>query len=143
MQGEQVPLADLLVTYCYERDVTCPNCSYSLRNSTTPRCPECGAELLLHIHPRVGAAPISSTIGLIGVVVGLILCIVAILGSFTRGWGAIGVSVALFVLTVVQLSLWDTYFRKVRRKDRAKLPVYIASGWAMPVIIILRWVLKF
>ncbi|HLO41803.1 MAG TPA: hypothetical protein VK176_12330 [Phycisphaerales bacterium] len=140
--GEPVSLADLVVTYCHERDVTCPHCSYSLRNAQSPVCPECGSQLLLHIHPRMGVSPLSSTLGLFGVVIGLMMSLVSILGSLRLGWTSVGISVVIFIGSVVQLSLWDRYFRRIRRHDRAKLPVYIMSGWLIPVIVVVRWILR-
>jgi len=39
----------MLLEYLRERDVSCPRCTYNLRNLTTPLCPECREPLQLNV----------------------------------------------------------------------------------------------
>lgn len=41
--------AVLLRAYAFGRDVPCPACGYNLRNTDSPRCPECGGDLHLAV----------------------------------------------------------------------------------------------
>ena len=41
--------SDLLLAYVRDRDVTCPQCGYNLRNLSSPVCPECRQDLKLTV----------------------------------------------------------------------------------------------
>ncbi len=135
--GQPRPVRELLTEYLHGRNILCPSCGYNLRDVTTGICPECGTELMIHVHPRHAGAR-TSGLGMFGVVLGLVLCVLSSLLGLRHGLISAIPGVLLFVAAVVQLSLWDRYYRRIRLRRRDLLWVYIASGWAIPGIIVLR-----
>jgi hypothetical protein len=91
------PLAerDVLQQFLIGRDVSCPRCSYNLRDSIGVHCPECGVPLELHINSayrRLGWW----LFGLIALAVpfgfNLVLALIAGYGAYNMrkarwGWG--------------------------------------------------------
>lgn len=133
------PVQSLVTEFLRGRDIACPKCGYNLRNATGTVCPECGVELMLHIHPRFAPGSVSSATGTFGIVLGLVMCVVATLIGLTSGWMRAVPPVFLFVTGVVQLVLWEKYHRRVRARRPDMLWVYTCSGWAIPAIIVL-WI---
>ncbi len=135
------PVAQIVTEFLRERNVSCPVCRYNLRNVVTGICPECGVALAIHVHPRNVASGSSAT-GMLGVVVGIMASLVAALLSVRHGAGAIVLSLLFLTAAIVQLSLWEYYFRRVRAQRRDMLWVYTCSGWAIPAIIVLWLIIR-
>ena len=105
---------DLVQAYLRERDVLCPLCGYNLRNLTSPRCPECGERVELHIklaEPKTAAW----LAGVLGLSAGL------------------GFSV-LFLLLVMCLSPLDLSFLA------QAWPLWI--GGAVESVLLVMWIRK-
>lgn len=131
------PLRELLTEYLRNRNVPCPSCSYNLCNVTNCICPECGTELFFHIHPSRTGGEKKLALGMFGIIAGLVLSMLAFLVGLHRGLATALPAVFLFAAGVVQLSLWEKYFRRIRARRRDLLWIYVASGWAIPFIILL------
>lgn len=135
------PVGQLVTEFLRERNVPCPVCAYNLRNVVTGICPECGVTVAIHIHPR-NVASGSSTAGMLGLVVGIVASLVAALLSVRHGTTAVVLSLLFLTAAIVQLSLWEQYFRRVRAQRRELLWVYTCSGWAIPAIIVLWLIIR-
>jgi hypothetical protein len=94
----------ILLDFVADRDVPCPVCDYSLRALTSPRCPECGAPLMLQIGSpqlRVGAWALAMVsfalaLGFDGVVsIGLVTVLVLEPAPFWQPYGIVTLFVAL------------------------------------------------
>ena len=42
---------EILSLYLQDRDTPCPGCGYNRKDSTTPKCPECGLSISLFVAP--------------------------------------------------------------------------------------------
>jgi len=129
-----VPDADreILTRYLATRDVTCPACGYDLRELTSPRCPECGAELVLRLtlaRPRQGVY-INGIVAL-GAGVGFHALILAYVGWYYITDGYFGPGLLECVPLIVGLALegpalivWARSWMLFQRKPNA-------LGWAL------------
>lgn len=132
----------MVVEFLRHRSTPCPTCGYDLANSPNSVCSECGTQLVLSLHPIQVTGP-KLAAGMTGVIVGLVMSVVRCLVSLGHGslLGALA-SVILFSAAVVQLSLYERYFRMVRSRRRQLLGVYALSGWSVPAIIILWFLMS-
>ena len=53
MQESTPDEIEMLLAFVRDRDASCPNCGYNVRNLTKPICPECQEDLLLKVGSRV------------------------------------------------------------------------------------------
>ncbi|MDQ7012318.1 MAG: hypothetical protein Q9O74_00305 [Planctomycetota bacterium] len=98
-----------LLAFVAECPAACPVCDYSLRGLTTPICPECGAELELHVgSPRLRIGPwalaivgFALALGFDGVVA-LIMAARLIANPATQ-WQPYGIVTGFTLLTTVML----------------------------------------
>ncbi|MCA9306859.1 MAG: hypothetical protein KDA16_10020 [Phycisphaerales bacterium] len=126
---------DFLVAYMADRDVGCPNCSYSLRGLKSELCPECGQELTVCIGmstPQISSIWIA---GLIGVCIasGPVIFNILWILVFSIRRGALvspGVSIGWLllialtaVLSIAVLIAW------LRRRDAINLASRAKQKW--------------
>lgn len=129
-------MRDLLTEYLRNRNVSCPVCGYNVCNVVTGICPECGMELMLHVHPR-HVGPRTSAVGMVGILIGLVAnVLITLLGLSSKGFYALVPGIALFVLGIFQLAVWEKYYRRIRARRRDLLWIYVCSGWAILAITV-------
>lgn len=128
--------ADLLRTFLAEVDVPCPICGYSLQSLPEPRCPECGTQLKLSIHPHV---PFSwgFLIGVFGGVVGFVLALgVTGLGLTQASAHHAIIAGLLGVLSLAQMIIWERRYHRWRAHYRANWGFITAATWLIPAILL-------
>ena len=128
MSPEAPHLADeteLLRIYLADRDVSCPQCKYNLRNLVGSKCPECGETLQLRVSPVEPrqAAPLTGLVLLsAGVGLNALLLIYALIQAFIIGRGRglgkfVAVNAIEFAVMGAGVAMWLVGWQRIRRLD--------------------------
>ena len=137
-------MPDLLQTFLHDRDVSCPNCAYNLRDLTSDRCPECGQQITLGVQlarPRLaqfiaGIAPLAMTVGFYV----LLFAMATIESLASSDYEEIGEYVAMLLIPgILSFGLLLAWVRWRGRVRRALLPVricLITACWLVPPVMI-------
>jgi hypothetical protein len=138
---------DLLRTFLADRDVSCPQCGYNLRDLRGRRCPECGEDLVLRVNvaePRQ-AALITGLVGLSAGAgfSGLLLLYLFILTLRDRSWSDpnlakfVGITAGGLVVEGIALVVWLWYWRRIRRASRGVRIALAVGCWVSALLNLL------
>ena len=131
----------LLLEYVRDRDVACPVCGYNVRNLTTPRCPECGEQLALHlapVEPKLGLWLAMLVPLLLGAGLGLLFIILwSFKGSPSRREMPVIVS---FILCVPLAAVAIATRRRFMRLGRG-VRISLAVWSAVLLVALMTWTL--
>lgn len=127
---------DHLLAFLQDRDASCPNCGYNVRNLTKPICPECQEALLLKVGSRtypirwllVTIAPGIFT----GITAGIMAVLAALSGSFPKTIPlVILLTATFFTLSAVVAVVIISLHRRFIRQPQHRQVLWAASIWVI------------
>lgn len=126
-----------LLAFVAECPAACPICDYSLRGLATPTCPECGAELELHVgSPRLrigpwalGVVSFALALGFDGVVT--VMMTLALILNPAIAWQPYGIASGFALLTALMLGGLIVLSRA--RREWTRRPVSTQRLWATTI----------
>ncbi len=138
--------SEMLRAYLAGRDRECPMCRYNVRDLTTGKCPECGAELLLELRPRHGRFGLWLT-SIVGLALTLGVCLFALLVflilTITHGmneWSTfwfIPVFAGVCGLGLAALVVYARRFRSAARGPRVAVAIVSVASLGLVTYLIL------
>ncbi len=135
MQQSTPDEIEMLLAFVRDRDASCPNCGYNVRDLTKPICPECQEELLLAVGARI--YPIIWLLITIapGVFTGITAGVVAVVIAIE--WppkfvplGAI-VLATFFLLSAVTAIVITINYKRFIRQPRAQQVLWAVGTWVV------------
>ena len=135
MQQSTPDEIEMLLAFVRDRDASCPNCGYNVRDLTKPICPECQEELLLTVGARTYLISWLLATVATGIFTGISACMMAVIIAIE--WppkfvppGAI-VLAAFFLLSAVTAIAIIIKYKRFIRQPQARQILWATSTWVV------------